>query len=122
MRLVKSFKPTVVGSVGIGVRKSDAELLAKIDASLAKLKADGTLEKILPSGACCASADRGARERRQCANSSPTRSEFLPILLQGVQLTVLITLGSLVVSTRARLGLGGDAGLRHRRAARLSAR
>ena len=37
----------VVGSVGIGVRKSDGELLEKINASLAKLKADGTIDKIL---------------------------------------------------------------------------
>jgi polar amino acid transport system substrate-binding protein len=46
-RLVKEYKPTVVGSVGIGVRKTDGELLKKIDASLAKLKADGTVKKIL---------------------------------------------------------------------------
>jgi ABC-type amino acid transport substrate-binding protein len=38
---------TIVGSVGIGVRKSDGEFLKKINASLAKLKADGRLEKIL---------------------------------------------------------------------------
>ena len=47
VRLVKGYKPTVVGSVGIGVRKGDAELLKKINASLAKLKADGTVKKIL---------------------------------------------------------------------------
>src|SRR5215472_7319717 len=47
VRLVKAFKPTIVGSIGIGVRKSDADLLKKVDASLAKLKADGTLEQIL---------------------------------------------------------------------------
>ena len=47
VRLVKSYKATVLGSIGIGVRKSDGELLNKIDASLAKLKADGTLKQIL---------------------------------------------------------------------------
>ena len=47
VRLVESYKPTVVGSVGIGVRKSDQDLLKKIDASLAKLKANGTVAKIL---------------------------------------------------------------------------
>jgi polar amino acid transport system substrate-binding protein len=47
VRLVESFKPSVVGSVGIGVRKTDTELLKKINASLAKLKADGTVDKIL---------------------------------------------------------------------------
>jgi polar amino acid transport system substrate-binding protein len=46
-RLVKEYKPTVVGSVGIGVRKSDGELLKKINTSLAKLKADGSVQKIL---------------------------------------------------------------------------
>ena len=47
VRLVESYKPSVVGSVGIGVRKGDTELLAKINASLAKLKANGTVDKIL---------------------------------------------------------------------------
>ena len=47
VRLVKSFKSTIVGSVGIGVRKTDQELLGKINASLAKLKADGRLNRIL---------------------------------------------------------------------------
>jgi polar amino acid transport system substrate-binding protein len=47
VRLVKSFKSTIVGSIGIGVRKSDGELLKKINASLAKLQADGTVRKIL---------------------------------------------------------------------------
>lgn len=47
VRVVESYKPTVVGSVGIGVRKSDRELLAKINTSLAKLKANGTVNKIL---------------------------------------------------------------------------
>ena len=46
-RIVESYVPTVVGSVGIGVRKGDAELLGKINTSLAKLKANGTVEKIL---------------------------------------------------------------------------
>ncbi|MEP7208999.1 MAG: ABC transporter substrate-binding protein [Casimicrobiaceae bacterium] len=46
-KLVKSYEPKMAGSVGIGVRKTDAELLKKIDASLAKLKANGTLDKIL---------------------------------------------------------------------------
>ena len=45
MRLVTSFKSTIVGSVGIGVRKCDPELLKKINASLAKLKANGTVKQ-----------------------------------------------------------------------------
>ena len=47
VRIVKSYKPTISGSVGIGVRKSDPDLLKKINTGLAKLKADGSLEKIL---------------------------------------------------------------------------
>ena len=46
-RLVESYKPTLSGSVGIGVRKNDKELLTRIDASLEKLKKNGTVEKIL---------------------------------------------------------------------------
>ena len=47
VRIVESFKPATVGSVGIGVRKGDQELLNKINVSLAKLKANGTVTKIL---------------------------------------------------------------------------
>ena len=46
VRLAKNYKPMLVGSVGIGVRKSDQELLKKINASLAKLQKDGTAAKI----------------------------------------------------------------------------
>jgi polar amino acid transport system substrate-binding protein len=47
VRLVDSYKPVTVGTVAIGIRKSDSELLGKINASLAKLKANGTIDKIL---------------------------------------------------------------------------
>src|SRR5882757_7718299 len=47
VRLVDGYKPVTVGSVGIGVRKGEAALLGKINASLAKLKANGTIDKIL---------------------------------------------------------------------------
>jgi len=46
-RLVPTYEPKLTGSVGIAVRKSDTELLNKINASLAKLRADGTIDKIL---------------------------------------------------------------------------
>jgi polar amino acid transport system substrate-binding protein len=46
-RLVESYKPTIIGSVGIGVRKNDQDLLKRINASLAKLTANGTVGKIL---------------------------------------------------------------------------
>jgi polar amino acid transport system substrate-binding protein len=47
VRLVDSYKPTVIGTVAIGVRKGDQEMLTKINTSLAKLKANGTVDKIL---------------------------------------------------------------------------
>src|SRR4029077_4621517 len=47
VRIVESYKPATVGSVGIGVRKGDQDLLNKINTSLAKLKANGTVSKIL---------------------------------------------------------------------------
>jgi len=46
-KLVSTYEPKMSGSVGIGVRKTDTELLKKINASLAKLQANGTLDKIL---------------------------------------------------------------------------
>ena len=45
-RLVRTYKPVITGSVAIGLRKNDP-LKPKLDASLAKLKADGTVAKIL---------------------------------------------------------------------------
>jgi polar amino acid transport system substrate-binding protein len=47
VRLVESYKPTIIGTVGIGVRKGDLDLLKKINVSLAKLKANGAVDKIL---------------------------------------------------------------------------
>jgi polar amino acid transport system substrate-binding protein len=47
VRLVDSYKPTIVGTVAIGVRKGDQDLLQKINTSLAKLKANGAVDKIL---------------------------------------------------------------------------
>ena len=46
LRLVKSYKSTILGSIGIGLRKGNPELLNKINASLAKLKANGTVDRI----------------------------------------------------------------------------
>jgi len=46
-KLVRTYEPKMAGSVGIGLRKGEAELLKKINTALAKLKADGTLDKIL---------------------------------------------------------------------------
>ena len=46
-RLAKNYKPVLPGSVGIAVQKGDKAMLDKINASLRKMKADGTIDKIL---------------------------------------------------------------------------
>lgn len=46
-RLAKNYKPAVVGSVGIAVRKGDKATLDKINAALRKFKTNGTLDRIL---------------------------------------------------------------------------
>ncbi len=47
VRLVRSYKPMVVASIGIAVRKDEPELLAKVNASLDRMRADGRLKAIL---------------------------------------------------------------------------
>ncbi|GJD50327.1 ABC transporter arginine-binding protein 1 [Methylobacterium crusticola] len=47
LRLVDGYKPIVIGSVGIGVRKDDPALRTRIDEALAKLKQSGDLARIL---------------------------------------------------------------------------
>jgi polar amino acid transport system substrate-binding protein len=46
-KLAKNYVPGMAGSIGIGLRKGDAALLDKVNKGLAKIKADGSLEKIL---------------------------------------------------------------------------
>ncbi|QEI04559.1 amino acid ABC transporter substrate-binding protein [Pigmentiphaga aceris] len=47
LRMVDTYKPTIVNSVGIATAKGNTELMGKINTSLTKLKADGTIDKIL---------------------------------------------------------------------------
>lgn len=47
VRLVKSYNATSIQPIAIGVRKSDGELLSKIDAAIAKLNTDGTVQQII---------------------------------------------------------------------------
>jgi len=47
VRLVKEHKPVVNVNIGMAVRKGDQEKLGKVNASLKKLKADGTVDTIL---------------------------------------------------------------------------
>jgi polar amino acid transport system substrate-binding protein len=46
-RLVKSYKPVWVGSVGIAVRKGDKATLDKVNAALRKFKGNGTTDRVL---------------------------------------------------------------------------
>ncbi len=45
-RLVRSYRPAITGSVALGLRKGDP-MKARLDTALARLKADGTVKKIL---------------------------------------------------------------------------
>ncbi len=47
VRLVRSYTSTIVGSIGIGVRKDETALLAKINDVLSGLQQDGTIKAIL---------------------------------------------------------------------------
>lgn len=47
VRLVKTYKPIVNVEIGMAVRKGDKETLQRLNASLAKLKANGTIDQIL---------------------------------------------------------------------------
>lgn len=47
VKLAKDYKPANVGDVCLVVRKGDAEMLARVNNGIAKIKADGTLAKIV---------------------------------------------------------------------------
>jgi len=47
LRVARDYKPSVMASVAIATRKDDPELLAAVNKSLARIKADGTLDAIL---------------------------------------------------------------------------
>jgi polar amino acid transport system substrate-binding protein len=47
VKVSDTYEPKMEGYVGLGVRKGDKELLAKINAGLAKVKASGKLDEIL---------------------------------------------------------------------------
>ncbi len=47
LRVVRSYKPMIVGSVGIAVRKDEGELLAKVNASLERMRNDGRMKALL---------------------------------------------------------------------------
>lgn len=47
VRLVKTYKSTITGSLGIGIRKGQEETLKKINTALAAMKSDGAIKTIL---------------------------------------------------------------------------
>ncbi|GGJ93352.1 ABC transporter substrate-binding protein [Pseudomonas matsuisoli] len=47
LRMVDSFKPTMVSDIGIATNKDNPELLAKVNAAIEKLKGDGTIDAIV---------------------------------------------------------------------------
>jgi len=47
LQMAKSYKPTVLGSLGLAVRKDDTEMLAKINTALKSLQSKGEIETIL---------------------------------------------------------------------------
>lgn len=47
VKLVKAYKPLMPGSIGIGVRKGNQALLDRVNKAVAKLKSDGTIDRIL---------------------------------------------------------------------------
>lgn len=47
LRMVTSFKPTMVNSIGMATRKGDTELMGKVNAAVTKLKANGAIDAIL---------------------------------------------------------------------------
>lgn len=47
VRMDKNYKPMVIGSIGMATNKDNPELMKKINDALTKLKADGTVDKIL---------------------------------------------------------------------------
>jgi len=46
-RLVTSYKPTMTGNIGIAIAKGNPERLAKFNAAIAKIKADGRIDAIV---------------------------------------------------------------------------
>jgi polar amino acid transport system substrate-binding protein len=47
VRLVRTYEPRMEGEIGIGLRKGDTELLDRVNSSLERLKANGTIDRIL---------------------------------------------------------------------------
>lgn len=99
VRLVTSYRPTLTGDIGIAVRAGDAALLADVNHSLGRLRAAGTIDRIL--------ATWNVDQRQTVAAPPPSGgprllsnvTAFAPVLLQGAVITVWVTLGSLALST-----------------------
>jgi polar amino acid transport system permease protein len=120
VRLVDTYRPTLTGGVGIAVRKADSALLARINSALARLKARGTLDRVLAKWNVPPSTATGAQARIATPATPSPRTEpqapsqpqtassesvlqdvrtFLPVLATGAVITVWVTVGALALST-----------------------
>lgn len=110
VRLVDTYQSTLTGDIGIGVRTTDTALLARVNASLARLKSQGAVDDILRKWNLdpnpVATPAPGLRPQSMPGTPAPVGRgfladayAFLPILLQGAVITVWVTIGSLALST-----------------------
>jgi polar amino acid transport system substrate-binding protein len=60
-KIVQSYQPTMVGSLGIGMRKDETGVQQRINAALKAMVADGTMQKILAKWGLGASAQQQAQ-------------------------------------------------------------
>jgi polar amino acid transport system permease protein len=98
VRLVDTYRPTLTGDIGFAVRPSDTALLADINAALRRLRASGTIDRILAAWNV---------DRQRIVAVPPAAGQrvlrdvraFAPVLLQGAVVTVGITIASLALST-----------------------
>jgi polar amino acid transport system substrate-binding protein len=61
-KIVQTYHPTMVGSLGIGMRKDETAVQQRINAALKTMNADGTMQKILVKWGLGASAQQQARQ------------------------------------------------------------
>ncbi len=61
-KIVPTYQPSMVGSLGIGLRKDETDVKRRIDAALKTMVADGTMQKILSKWGLGPSAEVPARK------------------------------------------------------------
>jgi polar amino acid transport system substrate-binding protein len=105
--------PFAPGFYAVGVRREDPELLAKVNAAIATLAGDGTLERIYRRYSLWAEEQNAlrdwqdderavARERRSALREWRT---YLPMLLRASVTTIWVTCAGMVLAATWGLGL-----------------